>query len=195
MKKKNVIAVVILVAVLAALLCVVMTNRSVESAVNEPVPTQEPAAVDAQTAPLEEEEVFEVAELYGTVTEASDTHVMLDVPQMGMVQAFITDDTLIEGVEKIEIGQVVKVIYDGKMTRSIPAQVTAMLIGVYVVQGEVKAVEDDSMTILRADTQEEVIISLPEGTEVAAGEQVTVYTTGTMTMSLPPQMNAVAVVK
>ena len=199
MKKKMMIAIAVVVLIVAAVLAVNMAKRftAVESdpVLNEGAEIQAADDEAGTDAAALEEEVFEVAELYGSVTEVTDQHIMLDVQQMGAVQVFITDDTLIEGVETVEIGQVVKVIYDGKMTRSIPAQITAMLIGVYVVEGEVKSVEEGSMTVVRTDEQDEVIISLPEGVQVSAGEKVTVYTNGAMTMSLPPQMNAIAVIK
>lgn len=199
MKKKMMIAITVVVLIVVAVLAVNMAKRftAVESdpVLNEGAEIQAADDEAGTDAAALEEEVFEVAELYGSVTEVTDQHIMLDVQQMGAVQVFITDDTLIEGVETVEIGQVVKVIYDGKMTRSIPAQITAMLIGVYIVEGEVKSVEEGSMTVVRTDEQDEVIISLPEGVQVSAGEKVTVYTNGAMTMSLPPQMNAIAVIK
>ena len=200
MKKKMIIVAVVLLIVAVAAAVAIRNMQVVETVENEIVAAEvviegQTASKDAATETDDEEEAFDVAELYGTVTEVTDKHILLDAQQLGMVQALITDDTLIEGVEEIQVGQVVKVIYDGKMTRSIPAQITAMLIGVYAIEGEVKAVEEGRMTVLRADTQDEVLISLPEGAQVAVGERVTAYTDGAMTMSLPPQMNAVAVVK
>ena len=200
MKKKMIIVAVVLLIVAVAAAVAIRNMPVVETVENEIVAAEvviegQTASKDAATETDDEEEAFDVAELYGTVTEVTDKHILLDAQQLGMVQALITDDTLIEGVEEIQVGQVVKVIYDGKMTRSIPAQITAMLIGVYAIEGEVKAVEEGRMTVLRADTQDEVLISLPEGAQVAVGERVTAYTDGAMTMSLPPQMNAVAVVK
>ena len=200
MKKKMIIVAVVLLIVAVAAAVAIRNMPVVETVENEIVAAEvviegQTASKDAATETDDEEEAFDVSELYGTVTEVTDKHILLDAQQLGMVQALITDDTLIEGVEEIQVGQVVKVIYDGKMTRSIPAQITAMLIGVYAIEGEVKDVEEGRMTVLRADTQDEVLISLPEGAQVAVGERVTAYTDGAMTMSLPPQMNAVAVVK
>lgn len=163
-------------------------------ATEAPQIAEDVAADEQETAA--EEESFDIAELYGTVIEVTDAYVLLESAEFGKVQANLTDDTTLEGVEKVEIGQVVKVLYDGKMTRSIPAQVTAMLVGVYAVEGEVTEAADGWITVKRADTGEEVIISLPEGAqEIAVGDVVTAYTNGISTMSLPPQMNAVAIVK
>lgn len=163
-------------------------------ATEAPQIAEDVAADEQETAA--EEESFDIAELYGTVIEVTDAYVLLESAEFGKVQANLTDDTTLEGVEKVEIGQVIKVLYDGKMTRSIPAQVTAMLVGVYAVEGEVTEMADGRITVKRADTGEEVIISLPEGAqEIAVGDVVTAYTNGISTMSLPPQMNAVAIVK
>ena len=163
-------------------------------ATEAPQIAEDVAADEQETAA--EEESFDIAELYGTVIEVTDAYVLLESAEFGKVQANLTDDTTLEGVEKVEIGQVVKVLYDGKMTRSIPAQVTAMLVGVYAVEGEVTEAADGWITVRRADTGEEVIITLPENAqEIAVGDVITAYTNGVSTMSLPPQMNAVAIVK
>ena len=149
----------------------------------------------AQDADMGEEETFEVVEIYGTITEITDEYVMIDAGEMGMIQANTSMDTLIEGVEELAVGQTVQILYDGKMTRSLPAQITALKIGVYAVQGTVQAIEDGCMTILQAEGGE-VVLTLPESMpEIAVGDAITAYTTGVSTMSLPPQMNAVAIVK
>ena len=161
----------------------------------ETVSTEEADAVQEESA-AQEEEMFEIAELYGTVIEIADGYLLLESAEFGKVQANISDDTMIEGVESIEIGQVAKVIYDGKMTRSIPAQIGAMLIGVYSVSGEVTQTEDGRITLKREDNGEEVILTLPQDMQApAVGDMITAYTTGVSTMSLPPQMNAVSIVK
>lgn len=162
------------------------------------VAEQQETAAELQTvsAEVSEEAESEAVELFGTVTEVTDAYILLDAGEMGMVQANLMEDTIIEGAEAIEIGQVVRVVYDGKMTRSIPPQITALLVGVYAVEGEVTAIENGALTVKRVDTGEEVIITLPQDAqEIAVGDVITAYTTGAMTMSLPPQMNAVAIVK
>lgn len=148
------------------------------------------------------EEAAPVVDLSGMITEIADEYVMLLVPMLGEVQANLTEDTIIEGVEELEIGQTAVVLYDGMMTRSLPPQITALQIGVYAVEGEiVEIVEGDeetegSITIVRADTGEEVIITLTGDVQklpLAVGDMVVAYTTGVSTMSLPPQMNAIAI--
>ena len=81
------------------------------------------------------------------------------------------------------------------MTRSLPAQITALKIGVYEVKGTVTASEEGRVTIDQGEAGE-VVLTLPESApEIAVGDAITAYTTGISTMSLPPQMNAIAIVK
>ena len=153
----------------------------------------EDAAQAAEAALLEEaEDEPEIVELYGQITEITDEYVMILTEGLGDVKVLLTEDTVIEGVEAIEIGQTAKVLYTGMMTRSLPPQITALLIGVYTVSGEVTAISEGSVTITGENG--EVILTLPEGAAApAVGDAVTAYTTGVSTMSIPPQMNAVKV--
>ena len=153
----------------------------------------ENATQAAEAALLEEAEAEpEIVELYGQITEITDEYVMILPEGLGDVKVLLTEDTVIEGVEAIEIGQTAKVLYTGMMTRSLPPQITALLIGVYTVSGEVTAISEGSVTITGENG--EVILTLPEGAAApAVGDAVTAYTTGVSTMSIPPQMNAVKV--
>ena len=201
--KKNVLLIALAVVVIAALafiavhmvsLDVVETKTTeVVTVTGEDVPAEQETAAAAE---LEgEEEMIEIVEISGTITEITDEYVMIDAGEMGMVQANTSDDTLIEGVEELVIGQTAVILYDGKMTRSLPAQITALKIGVYEVKGTVTAIEEGRATIDQGENGE-VVLTLPESMpEIAVGDVITAYTTGISTMSLPPQMNAIAVVK
>ena len=159
----------------------------------EVIEVTEDAAQAAEAALLEEAEAEpEIVELYGQITEITDEYVMILTEGLGDVKVLLTEDTVIEGVEAIEIGQTAKVLYTGMMTRSLPPQITALLIGVYTVSGEVTAISEGSVTITGENG--EVILTLPEGAAApAVGDAVTAYTTGVSTISIPPQMNAVKV--
>ena len=153
------------------------------------------AGVPAEQETTGEEEAIEIMEIMGTITEITDEYVMIDAGEMGMIQANTSMDTLIEGVEELAVGQTAVILYDGKMTRSLPAQITALKIGVYEVKGNVTAVESGRVTIDQGENGE-VVLTLPENApEVVVGDAITAYTTGISTMSLPPQMNAIAIVK
>ena len=149
-------------------------------------------AEQGETAQDEAEAEPEIVELYGEIKEITDEYVMVMTDSLGEVQVLLTEDTIIEGVETLELGQTAKVLYTGMMTRSLPPQITALLIGVYTVSGEVTVSEAGSVTIVTENG--EVILTLPEGAAApAVGDAVTAYTTGVSTMSIPPQMNAVKV--
>ena len=204
MKKKIVIALVILAVVIAAFVAVFAINLMDESTLTEVEIIETPAAtVEAETTEAAEEadvvemeaeveEVAEVVELYGEITEITDEYVMILADGLGDVKVQLTEDTIVEGVEAVELGQTAKVLYTGMMTRSLPPQITALLIGVYAVTGEVTAVGDGNVTIVSENG--EIVLTLPEGAAApAVGEAITAYTTGVSTMSIPPQMNAVAI--
>jgi len=210
-----------------------------------------------------EEEAQDVFELYGEIVEITDEYVLLSTADMGYVQVNLSDDTVIEGVEALELGQTAVVMYDGMMTRSLPPQINALHIGVYAVSGVIAEVLEDSIVIVQEETGEQIILTLSgsellgeneelieeealaadeeaadeetvvdeeaideeaeaalteEGEaaealgeeadealfedealvedeqEFRVGDRIIAYTTGAMTMSLPPQMNALAIV-
>lgn len=204
MKKKIVIALVVLAVVIAAFVAVFAINLMDESTLTEVEIIETPAATveaetteaaeaaDAAEVEAEVEAVAEVEELYGQITEITEEYVMIKTAELGDVQVLLGEDTIIEGVETLELGQTAKVLYTGMMTRSLPPQITALLIGVYAVSGEVIAADEGSVTVTGENG--EVILILPESAEVpAVGDVITAYTTGVSTMSIPPQMNAVAI--
>lgn len=204
MKKKIVIALVVLAVVIAAFVAVFAINLMDESTLTEVEIIETPAATveaetteaaeaaDAAEVEAEVEAVAEVEELYGQITEITEEYVMIKTAELGDVQVLLGEDTIIEGVETLELGQTAKMLYTGMMTRSLPPQITALLIGVYAVSGEVIAADEGSVTVTGENG--EVILILPEGAEVpAVGDVITAYTTGVSTMSIPPQMNAVAI--
>lgn len=201
MNNKKMIALVIALIVIAvAAVGIYAVTRDVVETKPEEVLTVTDAPQTGDEAPFvsenEEEEHFEIVDITGVITEITDEYVLLDAGEMGMIQANLSDDTMIEGVDELAVGQAAVVIYDGKMTRSLPAQITALKIGVYEVKGTVTEIADGRITITNAEGGEETVLTLPESApEIAVGDAITAYTTGVSTMSLPPQMNAIAITK
>ena len=118
---------------------------------------------------------------------------LADAPALGadgqLVQVNTSEETLFEG-KAVEAGDFIHVTYNGMMTFSIPAQISAQKIGCYAhtgVVGEITegqfALETEMEMILVNATAEQI-----EGIE--AGMTVTVYSNGAMTMSLPAQIGA-----
>ena len=202
MKKKMIWVLLAALLVLAAVAAVLLLEKNdvVESTdpimVTEEVTAEPETPEEAEAEALSEEAEIELVTLTGVIAEITDEYVLLDAGEMGQIQANLSEDTLIEGVEELAIGQTAIVTYDGKMTRSLPAQVTALRIGVYEVRGTMKAIEEGRITVEKTEGGDEVVLTLPEGApELQAGDAITAYTTGISTMSLPPQMNAIAIVK
>ena len=190
MKKKMiwVLLAVVLVLAVAVAAFLLFRNNTVESA--EPIivteeTTAEPETreeAEAEALSEEAEPEIELVTLTGTIIGITDEYVLLDAGDMGQIQANLSEDTLIEGVEELAIGQT--------------AQITALRIGVYEVKGTVKAMEDGRVIVEKTEGGDEVVLTLPEDApQLAVGDVITAYTTGISTMSLPPQMNAIAIVK
>lgn len=165
------------------------------SAPNEETETANALSEETET----EDGAEEIDTLCGQITEINDEYLILEGTQQGTVQVNIFDDTLYNGSlqqGELAVGQYAEVIYDGKMTRSIPAQIAALAINVYPLKGTVDAVEEDGRVLVTpADGGEQVVLSLPDGVTMEAGETATFYTNGMATMSIPAQMNAIGVVK
>lgn len=161
-------------------------------------PNEETETADALSEETEDG-AEEIDTLCGQITEINDEYLILEGTQQGTVQVNIFDDTLYNGSlqqGELAVGQYAEVIYDGKMTRSIPAQIAALAINVYPLKGTVDAVEEDGRVLVTpADGGEQVVLSLPDGVTMEAGETATFYTNGMATMSIPAQMNAIGVVK
>ena len=159
--------------------------------------TLEPVETTEITETADDAAVVEILELGGQITEIADGYILIMDNVHGAVQVNLGDDTLYDGadLEELNVGQYIQVMYDGKMTRSIPAQVYALKIGLYPVSGVVKEVGEGSITLSREEIGDEVIVFLPEGAAVpAVGDNVTAYTIGMMTMSMPAKTHAIGVV-
>lgn len=171
------------------------------SAPNEETETANALREETETTETTETEdgAEEIDTLCGQITEINDEYLILEGTQQGTVQVNIFDDTLYNGSlqqGELAVGRYAEVIYDGKMTRSIPAQIAALAINVYPLKGTVDAVEEDGRILVTpADGGEQVVLSLPDGVTLEAGETATFYTNGMATMSIPAQMNAIGVVK
>ena len=171
------------------------------SAPNEETETANALREETETTETTETEdgAEEIDTLCGQITEINDEYLILEGTQQGTVQVNIFDDTLYNGSlqqGELAVGQYAEVIYDGKMTRSIPAQIAALAINVYPLKGTVDAVEEDGRVLVTpADGGEQVVLSLPDGVTMEAGETATFYTNGMATMSIPAQMNAIGVGK
>lgn len=209
--------ILLVVAVIVVLLGAGFGIKAACDKKNEDTVTTQPANGQDDAEVVDESEVYY---LTGQITEIADDYIILEGTEQGTVQVNLFDDTVFGGKlpDELAVGEYAQVLYDGKMTRSIPPQVTALAVDVSVLEGKVAEIlEDGRVLIDRTDvmeqqvdsqmkedgtvdtevtrTPEQVILSLPEGVELKVGDSAVFYTTGIATMSLPAQMNAIAVVK
>ena len=174
-----------------------LTVQPSETALPEATAEPEQAALTDETQT--EDGMTQVYMLYGQITEITDEYLMLEGTEQRTVQVNLLDDTLYDGAiqqSELAVGQYAEVLYDGKLTRSIPAQAAALAVNIYPLAGTVDEVQEDGRVLVTpTDGGAQVLLSLPDDVTVEAGETATFYTTGVATMSLPAQMNAIGVVK
>ena len=109
------------------------------------------------------------------------------------VQVNTDENTVTDLAEPLHIGQYVVVDYDGKLTRSLPAQLYAQHIFGATLKGIVSAVNEREVTLIEDETQQEYIVHLPEDVELPTeGEHIAVHFNGVIAMSLPAQLSALA---
>lgn len=109
------------------------------------------------------------------------------------VQVNTDQDTVMDLADTLHAGQYVLVDFDGITTRSIPAQLYAQRVYGVSISGVVSAVQDREVTLIEDETQQEYIVHLPDDLELPVeGEHIAVHFNGAVTMSLPPQLGALA---
>ncbi len=160
----------------------------------------------------EEDECFQLS---GVISELTETGFLLEDAQQGTVEVLLgeatellgdlaeqeEEATLTEGEDipaelvenaalTLSVGCYVTVTYDGKMTRSLPPQVTAQSVSCYAVSGVVSELGEDSLMLI-SERLGDVMVHLSEAMpQVWEGGFITVYFDGAMTASLPPQISA-----
>lgn len=139
----------------------------------------------------------EQPEMTGTVTEITEEAILFTTTDGQTIQANLSEDTVHEYLlpsETLTVGDFIHVTYNGQMTRSIPAQIAAMMVRTYVQEGQVTAI-GDTFFMLKTEFDEIQVNCIAEQlTQVTEGAQVTVYFSGAMTMSLPAQIGAELIV-
>ena len=133
--------------------------------------------------------VQEVFDMAGTVTEIGEGFIMIESADGQMIQVNLSEETFFEGKDT-EVGDFIHVTYNGQMTFSLPAQIAAQKIGCYAHTGVVGEITEGQFTL---ETGMELILvnATAEQLEgLTAGMNVTVYSNGAMTMSLPAQIGA-----
>ncbi len=145
-------------------------------------------AEDATPSP-EADELADFALLDAFVMNVTDESILL-MDRNGMnVEAWIDENTVVEGKD-LAIGDYVQVVYNGMMTRSLPAQITAQAIRNNMLMGIVSEMTEEGFLLTFGEDMYQVNAeaSLLEG--IQDGMFVTVYHFGMMTRSIPAMVTA-----
>lgn len=151
-------------------------------------------------ASAESDAAQEYFALTGRVTEAREdgSFLLVGIQDGQETHVLVNEDTVEEAAWEIGVGDVVTVVYDGKMTRSLPPQVTAQVIRSYSLEGLVQSVDSAlNRVLILSNDSGEVWMTLPgsENAEDFADAQVRVFFNGVMALSLPAQATAFAIEK
>ena len=136
------------------------------------------------------------ARLEGVITEMKeDGSFLMDSISIGQVLVHVSEETILDGQKTLAAGQYVYVEYGGKMTKSLPPQVSANMVGCYVIEGTVQSLDEAANTAL-VESKEFglVLVRLPEMESTLKAEDfVTVYFSGVMALSYPAQAGGLKV--
>ena len=143
---------------------------------------------------MEEIEMIEtenmIYELSGALVEITEEGYLIDAGESGFFLVKSDAETAVDASGEIAVGDYISVIYDGIMSRSIPAQITADVIRMYSITGKIISADPEvSGVLLETETHGEVYAYLPEPWLENTAETLKVYFDGAMTMSLPPQIS------
>jgi len=134
------------------------------------------------------ENIYTIA---GVVSEVTEDGILISSAESGMVLVKSDEETVLDTDSDIAVGDYVTVVYDGMMSRSIPAQITADLIRMYSITGKIIAADPEVCgVLLETESHGEVYAYLPEPWLENTAETLKIYFDGAMTMSLPPQISA-----
>ena len=133
-------------------------------------------------------------ELSGLITEVLEGGIILTDAEKGPVLLNVDAETVLEGVlggSPLEVGMYVFAKYDGILIRSSPPQTHADRLGCYALKGVVSEALNGGLLVTGDEIYAEALVHVKSYMPQAfPGVPVTVYYNGTMTMSLPPQVNA-----
>lgn len=136
------------------------------------------------------------ASVTGAVLEITEEGALILKDEEGMAyEAQITAETDRLDAEEVNVGDIVTVWYNGKLTRSIPAQLTATKVSCFFFTGTVGEVTEEGFILTTAEEMA-VFVNVPAGaaaSPIVEGTTVTVYYDGKMTRSYPGQITALKV--
>ena len=130
--------------------------------------------------------------LEGFVMDVMDESILLLTRDGLYVEALLTEETFFDGKE-VAIGDYIQIDYSGMMSRSIPAQITAVVVRDHMLMGVVSEMTEAGFTLTFGEEVYAVTAdaALLEG--IQDGMFVTVYFNGMMTRMIPAGVTALHV--
>ena len=146
-------------------------------------------AEDEAVIPSPDADAIDGAQIEGFVMEVLDESILLLTRDGLYVEALLNEETIFDGKD-VAVGDYLQIDYSGMMTRSIPAQITAVVVRDHMLMGVVSEMTEEGFTLTFGEDVYAVNAdaALLEG--IQDGMFVTVFHNGMMTMSLPAQVGA-----
>ena len=137
----------------------------------------------------EANELADVVLLDGFITDVLDDSLLLLTKDGLAVEVLLNEDTVFEG-KNAAIGDYVQIVYNGIMTRSLPAKITAMAVRNHMLMGVVSDLAETGFTLTFGEEiyQVSADAALLEG--IQDGMFITLYYNGMMTRMIPAGVTA-----
>ena len=150
------------------------------------------ASEETSSAPEKYIEIDDtIFDISGVVSEITEEGILIQTESAGVVLVKSDEETVTDASAEIAPGDYITVIYNGIMSRSIPAQITADVIRMYMITGKIVSADPEVCGVmLQTETHGEVYATLPEPWLENTAETLKIYFGGQMTASLPPRISA-----
>ena len=149
-------------------------------------------AEDEAVIPSPDADAIDGTTIEGFVMDVMDESILLLTRDGLYVEALLTEETFFDGKDVV-IGDYIQIDYSGMMSRSIPAQITAVVIRDHMLMGVVSELTETGFTLTFGEEVYAVTAdaALLEG--IQDGMFVTVYFNGMMTRMIPAGVTALHV--
>ena len=146
-------------------------------------------AEDEALIPSPDTDMIDGALVEGFVMEVMDESILLLTRDGLYIEALLTPDTIFDGKD-VTVGDFIQIDFSGIMTRSIPAQITAVVVRDHMLMGVVSDMTEEGFTLTFGEEIYAVNadVSLLEG--IQDGMFVTVYFNGMLTRMIPAGVTA-----
>ncbi len=137
----------------------------------------------------ETDELADLVTINGFVMDVHEEALLLLTRDGLYVEALLNEETVFDGKD-IALGDYIEVVYNGMMTRSLPAQINALTVVDHMLVGVVSEMTENGFTLTYGEDVYQVNADASLLAGIQDGMFVTVYHNGAMTMSIPAQLSA-----